>query len=101
MHVNDQGPRRLDEFYVDFRHSEPARDITISYGEYVAGCEGVDYAPIVERAERLAWFHYNTLSARARAADTPLDILRSEWTCLSTNKVVDSSIATVQVYVRI
>jgi hypothetical protein len=97
-HVNDHGSKRLDEICVDFRHSEPVRDITISYGEYVAGCEGVDYAPIVERAARLARFHYDTLSARDGAA---FDILRSEWTCLSTNKAVDSSIATVHIYFRI
>ena len=100
-HVNDQGSRRLDEIYVDFRHSEPARDITISYGEYVAACEGVDHTPIVERAEKLARFHYDTLSARDGAVNPPFDILRREWTCLSTNKSVDSSIATVHVYFRI
>ena len=100
-HVNDEGARRLDEIYVDFRHSEPARDITISYGEYVPACEGVDFAPIVERAERVARFHYQTLGPRDRAADVPFEILRSDWTCLSTNKVVDPNIVTVHVYFRI
>jgi hypothetical protein len=100
-HVNDQGARRLDEIYIDFRHSEPIGDVTVSYGEYVAACEGVDYAPIVERAQKLARFHYHTLSTRDGAPHPPFDILRSEWTCLSTNKVVDSSIATVHVYYRI
>jgi len=100
-HVNDQGARRLDEFYVDFRHAEPVGDITVSYGEYVAGCDGVDYASIVERAETLARFHYHTLSAAHGAANRPFDILRSDWTCLSTNKAVDPSMATVHVYYRI
>ena len=99
-HEDDRGARRLDEIYVDFEHAGPARDITVSYGEYVATCSGLDYAPIVARAEACARFHHRTLSA-PDSVTSPFDILRCEWTCLSTNKTVDPAIATVHLYFRI
>jgi hypothetical protein len=100
-HANDQDARRLDEVYVDFEHAGPARDITVSYGEYVPTCHGLDYAPIVARAEACARFHHRTLGASDRSVTLPFDVLRCEWTCLSTNKTVDPAIATVHVYFRI
>jgi hypothetical protein len=100
-HANDHGARRLDEIYIDFEHARPARDITVSYGEYVATCNGLDYAPIVARAEACARFHHRTLGASDRSGILPFDVLRSEWTCLSTNKTVDPAIATVHIYFRI
>jgi hypothetical protein len=100
-HLSDQGARPLDEIYIDFEDSDRARDVTISYGEYVASCDGVNYAPIVERAEGRARYCYQTLSASDDTVKRPFDVLRREWTCLSTGKAVDSTIATVHVYFRI
>jgi hypothetical protein len=100
-HVNDRGARRLEEIYIDFEHAGAARDITVSYGEYVAACDAIDYAPIVERAEMRARFHYQTLSVPDGVAKLPFRVLRREWTCLATGKTADSSIATVYIYFRI
>jgi hypothetical protein len=100
-HVNEQGARHLDEIYIDFEDADTSRDVTVSYGEYVASCDDVDYAPIVERAETRARFHYQTLSVPDGPAKLPFEILRREWTCLSTNKTADPTIATVHVYFRI
>jgi hypothetical protein len=100
-HANNHGARRLDEIYVDFEHAGSARDITVSYGEYVARCDGLDYAPIVARAEACARFHHHTLGVSDESITLPFDVLRCEWTCLSTNKSVDPAIATVHVYFRI
>ena len=99
-HANDHGARRLDEIYIDFEHAGAARDITVSYGEYVATCSGVDYGPIVARAEACARFYHRRLSA-PDSVTSPFDILRCEWMCLSTNKTVDPAIATVHLYFRI
>jgi hypothetical protein len=49
----------------------------------------------------VARFHSQTLGRRDDAGYVPFEILRSEWTCLSTNKVVDPSIVTVHVDFRI
>jgi hypothetical protein len=100
-HLDESGSRRLDEINIDFEHAEPARDITVSYGEYVETCEGLDYAPIVERAEMRARFHYQTLRACDGVSVSPFDILRREWSCLSTGKAVDPTIATVHLFFRI
>ena len=100
-HVNDQGARHLDEIYVDFEDADPSRDVTVSYGEYIASCDEVDYAPIVERAEMRARFHYETLSAPDGSGKLPFHILRRDWTTLSTGKTADSAIATVHIYFRI
>ena len=100
-HVNDQGARHLDEIYVDFEDADTSRDVTVSYGEYVASCDEVDYAAIVQRAETRARFHYQTLSVPDGSGKLPFDILRREWTCLSTNKTADAMIATIHVYFRI
>jgi hypothetical protein len=100
-HLNDQGSRHLDEICIDFEDADPVRDVTVSYGEYVATCEDVDYARIVERAEILARFHYEILRTPDGSAKVPFDILRREWTCLSTNKIEDPTIATVHVCFRI
>jgi hypothetical protein len=100
-HLSPEGARRLDEMYVDFAESDPGQDVTVSYGEYVPTCDAVDYAPIVERATMLARFHHQTLSVAEPKAKLPFDILRCEWRCLATNKVVDAAIATVQIYFRL
>lgn len=100
-HVNDQGARHLDEIYVDFEDADTSRDVTVSYGEYVAACEDLDYGPIVERAEMRARFHYETLNVPDGSRKLPFHILRRDWTCLATGKTADSAIATVHVYFRI
>lgn len=100
-HVNDHGARHLDEIYVDFDDADRARDVTVSYGEYVATCDGVDYGPIVERAERRARLRHQTLIVSDGEMKLPFDVLRREWACLSTGKAVDRAIATVHIYFRI
>jgi len=55
--------RRPHEVYTetDARNSSAQENILlVSYGEYVATAENVDYGPIVERALRLAKFHLST-----------------------------------------
>jgi hypothetical protein len=53
----------------------------ISYGEYVASLDGIDYAPFVERAEKLAKFHSQFLKDR-------WTIMRREWFSASTPDIV-------------
>jgi hypothetical protein len=84
----------LDEIYVDFDMSDPAgpsNDITLSYGEYVAACQGVHFEPFVERAEGRARFH----------CSQPFRIFRREWSCLSTNKQKDPHIVVVHLWIQL
>jgi hypothetical protein len=98
-HTDETGARRLDEIYVDFTRAGSSRDVTVSYGEYVPSCDGIDADPIVRRARELTAFHWSTLEGADSAA--PLEILREEWTCLATGKSVDAAIATVHLYFRV
>jgi hypothetical protein len=68
-----------------------------SYGEYAQACDGIDYKPFVERAERLTKLHLPFLygldsnSPSAKHAK----IVRREWFCAT-----NPDIAVVHVYVQ-
>jgi hypothetical protein len=73
----------------DARDSSARENILlVSYGEYVATAENVDYGPIVERARRLAKFH---LSIRDGSK-----IVRREWFAAT-----NPDIAVAHIYLRI
>jgi hypothetical protein len=82
--------RRPHEVYTeaDARDSSARENILlVSYGEYVATAENVDYGPIVERARRLAKFH---LSIRDGSK-----IVRREWFAAT-----NPDIAVAHIYLR-
>ena len=63
---------------------------TVSYGEYVPTCSGIDYGPFVRRAEDLAEFHFSMLKQ-----STALPIVRREWFCAT-----NPDIAVVHLYIQ-
>src|SRR6185369_6373367 len=83
--------KEIDENYsdIDARDgSESSADIFLfSYGEYVPACDGLDYTPMIERAENTAQLH-------ASFSD-PGKIVRREWFCAT-----NPNIAVVHVYLR-
>lgn len=95
--VTDRGDwARWDEFVNEFRLGSDTGPIeTFSYGEYVPRCEGLDFAPIVERAERRARRHFESLE---QTAEGTFRILRRDWTCLETGKHERPWLAHVNVY---
>ena len=102
-HRHDTGERYVDEFYVDFDMSDPSgagRDITLSYGEYVTACRGVNFEPFVRRAESRARFHCQWLTD-APSETRPLRVVRREWTCLATNKKTDPHMVVVHLLIRL
>ncbi len=84
--------RPSEEFYNEYdTGDEPATNtepISLSYGEHVETCKGVDYAPFVERAENRARFHYGLLAALSSAAKLPFAILRRDWWAVPDTLVV-------------
>jgi hypothetical protein len=82
--------RRPHEAYTeaDVRDSSARENILlVSYGEYVATAEIVDYGPIVERALRLAKFHLSICDRQA--------IVRREWFAAT-----NPDIAVAHIYLR-
>ena len=87
-----QAKQRMQEMYTDsdIRGRSDETDIfMLSYGEYVETSDRINYAPFVERAERLASFHLPWLNRSA------LRIVRREWFCATR-----PDIAVVHVYVQ-
>lgn len=79
---------RWDEFYNEFDMQPADRSIvTLSYGEYVTACEGLDFEPIVRRAEQRATFLYGDCR-----------VIRRAWQCLETGKPSRPLMAHVDVY---
>jgi hypothetical protein len=64
--------------------------VTISYAEYVPDSSTVNFAPIMERAERRARLY----------SDSPFTILRREWECVATGKATDPAVAVVYLFYR-
>jgi hypothetical protein len=91
----EQVKQRVYEIYTFSDHAAtPETNIfTVSYGEYVPTCSGVDYKPFVQRAEDLAKFHFSML--KQTPLPTPLPIVRREWFC-----VTNPDIAVVHLYVQ-
>jgi hypothetical protein len=88
---------RWDEFYNDFdlRTSEGSI-MTVSYGEYVSQTDGLDYAPIVRRAEHRAKAYHQLLHEDGDRRD--FAILRREWRCIETGKQPRPLMAHVDIY---
>jgi hypothetical protein len=90
--------RRPHEVYTeaDARDSSaPANIQLISYGEYVAIAENVDFGPIVERAASLAKFHSSIRDGSPKQLRNQPRIVRREW-FVATNP----DIAVAHIYLR-
>ena len=80
---------RWDEFYNEFDMQPADRSIcNLSYGEYISTYDGLDFEPIVRRAEQRARF----------IADRSLSIVRRTWQCLETGKASRPLMAHVDIY---
>lgn len=92
--------RDWDELYNDFdirdSKSQSSSIVTISYGEYVPTCGGIDFEPFVRRAGRRARFHYDSLVQGD--ADGRFSVVRREWTCIETGKASNPTLASVNIY---
>jgi hypothetical protein len=74
--------KEIHESYTDPGGIAEGQNILlISYGEYVSTCDGIDYTPFVERAEKLAQFHVESLHGR-------WTIMRREWFSATTPDIV-------------
>lgn len=93
----EQVKQRVYESYTFGDHGDTATPdtniFTVSYGEYVPTCSGIDYGPFVQRAEDLAKFHFSML--RRLPASTALPIVRREWFCAD-----NPDIAVVHIYIQ-
>jgi hypothetical protein len=93
------GSVSVDETYSDFDWRESPRAESgialFSYGEYAPACHGLNYAPFVERAERLARFHCGLLPGEA-PGHGGLSIVRREWFCATA-----PAIAAVHIYFHV
>jgi len=92
----EQVKQRVYESYTFGDHQAVAPDtniFTISYGEYVPACGGIDYGPFVQRAEDLARFHFSML--KQVPSSTALPIVRREWFCAT-----NPDIAVVHLYIQ-
>ena len=86
-------PKTIDETYTDFDQRDPDcahPDIVLfSYGEYVPSAEGLDFAPYIERAEKMAQFHADLTGLGSIA------IVRREWM-----RATHPDLAVIHVYFR-
>jgi hypothetical protein len=93
----EQVKQRVYESYTFADHDNSAPPdtniFTVSYGEYVPTCSGIDYAPFVRRAEDLAEFHFSML--KQLPLSPTLQIVRREWFC-----VTSPDIAVVHLYIQ-
>jgi hypothetical protein len=92
-----EGDPRICEIYSEADVRDPGVPVTdvftVSYGEYVPSCNGVDYRPLIERAEELSPFHF---SMQTKPCDkSGLKVLRREWFCAT-----NPDIAVVHLYVQ-
>ena len=81
-------PQRADEFYNEFDFSHPSDESTdpviLSYGESVPTCEGINFQPFVQRAEKLASFYHDLLQTFAAVPGAEqLRIIRRKWYCVT------------------
>jgi hypothetical protein len=73
-----------DEFYNDFdMRSSPDEPsvLTVSYGEYVSACEGIDGDALTSRALRRARSYFDLTEPNVE-----MTLVRQEWACLDTGK---------------
>jgi len=88
-------PQRVGEIYIEFDHRDPGcanhNIFMFSYGERLPSCEGINFEPFVERAEKRARFHSELLPGDSQEGD--FRIIRREWMCAT-----NPDIAVVHVY---
>lgn len=89
---------RWDEFVNEFRLGPIGPIETVSYGEYIPHRDGIDFAPIVQRAEHRARRHFESLEDTSVETFT---IIRRDWTCLETGKSAHPWLAHVNIYFAI
>jgi len=85
-----------DEFYNDFdmRTSvDEASLLTVSYGEYVSGCDGLDVDALMARALRRAQWYFGLTEP-----NVVMTLSRQEWACLDTGKSAKPFLAHVTMY---
>jgi hypothetical protein len=87
-----------DEFVNEFRLGPIGPIETFSYGEYIPHRDGIDFAPIVQRAEHRARRHFESLEDTSVETFT---IIRRDWTCLETGKSAHPWLAHVNIYFAI
>ena len=68
-----------NEYDVRDERSSSFEPFTFSYGERVESCSGLDYAPLVERAEHRAQRHYRFLEELSGSPLRPFAKLRRRW----------------------
>jgi len=92
-------PQRVDEIFNEFDFSDPlsqrADPVIVSYGEAVPLREVVDFAPFVERAERLAGFYHGLLQTFREATTNRLEVIRREW-----YRVTNENLVVVHLWLR-
>jgi hypothetical protein len=95
--VADQREWSWDEYYNDFDLTDGEGSIlTLSYGEYISPSGGIDFAPMVRRAEHRARLYHESLAGRADGS--VFRIIRREWRCIETGKAARPLMAHVDVY---
>jgi hypothetical protein len=84
--------RPSEEFYNEYdtgdRPGTNTEPVSFSYGEHVETCSGIDYAPLVERAENRARFHYRLLAGFPGGPKAPFTVLRRDWWAVPDTLVV-------------
>jgi hypothetical protein len=91
--------KEIDEIYTDFDFRDPSSspaDVMISYGENVQTCEGIDFRPLLERAEERARFYYHLFPSRQACGKGAFQIIRRKWHCIA-----DARFAVAVVYLQI
>jgi hypothetical protein len=86
--------QRPDEAHIVFDFTNPlsaGAEITLSYGEYVAPVQEINFEPFVRRAENLAESY-----SRLFFQETSIEIVRREWF-----RITDSNFVVVMVYFRV
>jgi hypothetical protein len=88
-----ESSQRPDEAHIVFDFNDPLSagvEITLSYGEYVAPVQEINFEPFVRRAENLVEFY-----GRLFFQGASFEIIRREWF-----RITDSNFVTVMVYFR-
>ena len=86
-------PQRVDEIYNEFDFTHPSEpgvgSMILSYGESAPVCEGIDFQPFVQRAEKPARFYYDALECQASLARRDMfKIVRRERYCIANPNLV-------------
>jgi hypothetical protein len=87
-----------EESFVDFSESDPSDPHSniamFSYGEYVASVDGLNFEPVVRRAERRTRSYWR-FTRRDDSVHGALSIVRRQWFCAT-----NPDIAVVHIYFR-